>query len=298
MKLNILKRAGMLAASTAVCCGVVFGGLSMNGLRYVRPTAENWTLLAYMQPAARIEQQKTTRVIPDEKEWSYLRITGYDAQNREIWSLNCKRPFGVSSSERKVYSGSQMTWYSTTCGVKTVSYTEYDEQGRIIRTENANGIETYTYRGDEEEPYLEQSCDTAGNIQSQTVSEYNPKTGETTRTSTVFEGVLTGTWITVKDARGSTLHMENDVHDPNYEMMQDNEWTYDDTERTAVGMTSSSASCGMNTTRRTVFCRPAPSIIFLTLPDKSGNLLQIPNVKYNAAIRKQRAQYPKQRKNH
>ena len=40
-------------------------------------------------------------MIPDEKEWSYLRITGYDAQNREIWSLNCKRPFGVSSSERK-----------------------------------------------------------------------------------------------------------------------------------------------------------------------------------------------------
>ena len=149
MKLNILKRAGMLAASTAVCCGVVFGGLSMNGLRYVRPTAENWTLLAYMQPAARIEQQKTTRVIPDEKEWSYLRITGYDAQNREIWSLNCKRPFGVSSSERKIYSGSKMTWYSTTCGVKTVSYTEYDEQGRIIRTANADGIETYTYRGDE-----------------------------------------------------------------------------------------------------------------------------------------------------
>ncbi len=37
----------------------------------------------------------------------YLRITGYDAQNREIWSLNCKRPFGVSSSERKVYSGSK-----------------------------------------------------------------------------------------------------------------------------------------------------------------------------------------------
>lgn len=104
----------------------------------------------------------------------------------------------------------------------------------IVRTENEDRIETYTYRGDEEEPYLEQSYDTAGNMQSQTVSEYNPKTGETTRTSTVFEGVLTGTWITVKDARGSTLHMENDVHDPNYEMMQDNEWTYDDTEHTAV----------------------------------------------------------------
>ena len=68
MKKDIFKRVGMLLASTAVCCGAVFGGLSMNGLRYVRPTAENWTLLAYMQPAARIEQQKTTRVIPEEKE--------------------------------------------------------------------------------------------------------------------------------------------------------------------------------------------------------------------------------------
>lgn len=234
MKKDIFKRAGMLLASTAVCYGGIFGGLSMNGLRYVRPTAENWTLLAYMQPAARIEQQKTTRVIPDEKEWSYLRITGYDVQNREIWSLNVKHPFGVSSSERKVYSGSKMTWYSTTCGVKTVSYTEHDEQGRIIRTENADGIKTYAYRGGETKPYLEQSCDTAGNMQSQAVSEYNPTTGETTRTSTVFEGVLTGTWITVKDARGSILRMENNVYDPNYEMMQDNEWTYNDTERTAV----------------------------------------------------------------
>ena len=70
MEKDIFKRAGMLLASTAVCYGVVFGGLSLNGLQYVRPTAENWTLLAYMQPAARIEQQKQTRVISDEKEWS------------------------------------------------------------------------------------------------------------------------------------------------------------------------------------------------------------------------------------
>ena len=133
-----------------------------------RKTGHFWRICSLLLG---LNSKKTTRVIPDEKEWSYLRITGYDAQNREIWSLNCKRPFGVSSSERKVYSGSKMTWYSTTCGVKTVSYTEYDEQGRIIRTANADGIETYTYRGDEEEPYLEQSCDTAGNMQSQTVSE-------------------------------------------------------------------------------------------------------------------------------
>ena len=230
MNRDLLKRVGMLTAATAACTAGVFGALALNGLRYMRPTADNWWLLPWVESAERIEQ-----CVMDfgEGDPTYT-VTGYDAQNREIWSLNCKRPFGVSSSERKVYSGSKMTWYSTTCGVKTVSYTEYDEQGRIIRTANADGIETYTYRGDEEEPYLEQSCDTAGNMQSQTVSEYNPKTGETTRTSTVFEGVLTGTWITVKDARGSILRMENNVHDPNYEMMQDNEWTYDDTERTAV----------------------------------------------------------------
>lgn len=97
-----------------------------------------------------------------------------------------------------------------------------------------DGIETYTYRGDEEEPYLEQSCDTAGNMQSQTVSEYNPKTGETTKNQHDFRGRADRHMVTVKDARGSILRMENNVHDPNYEMMQDNEWTYDDAERTAV----------------------------------------------------------------
>ena len=234
MNKDAFKRAGMLLASTAICYGGIFGALSLNGLRYVRSTAENWTLLAYIQPAVRIEQQKQTRVISDEKEWSNLTITGYDEQNRMIWLLHSKRPFGVSSSERKVYSGSQMMWYTTTYGTKTVTYTEYDEQGRVIRTEDGSRIVTCAYRGDETEPYLEQSYDTEGNLQSQTVSEYDAETGETTRISTVFEGLLTGTWITVKDARGSILRMESNVHDPNYEITQNNEWTYDDTEHTAI----------------------------------------------------------------
>ena len=68
MNKDAFKRAGMLLASTAICYGGIFGALSLNGLWYVRPTAENWTLLAYIQPAVRIEQQKTTRVISDEKE--------------------------------------------------------------------------------------------------------------------------------------------------------------------------------------------------------------------------------------
>lgn len=235
MKEDIFKRAGMLAASTAVCCGVVFGGLSMNGLRYVRPTAENWTLLAYMQPAARIEQQKTTRVIPDEKEWSYLRITGYDAQNREIWSLNCKRPFGVSSNERKVYSGSKMTWYSTTCGVKTVSYTEYDEQGAYhSHSECGRNRDLHLSRrrgrtvSEAELRHGRQHAVTGGvGIQSQNRrndQNQHDFRGRADRHMDHGEGCT----------RGSILRMENNVHDPNYEMMQDNKWTYDDTERTAV----------------------------------------------------------------
>lgn len=38
----------------------------------------------------------------------------------------------------------------------------------------------------------------------------------------------------MKDARGSILRMESNVHDPNYEITQNNEWMYDDIEHTAV----------------------------------------------------------------
>lgn len=55
MSRDLLKRAGMLVVSTAVCYGSIFGALTLNGLRYVRPTAENGTLLAYIEPAARVE---------------------------------------------------------------------------------------------------------------------------------------------------------------------------------------------------------------------------------------------------
>lgn len=103
--------------------------------------------------------------------------------------------------------------------------------------------------------------------------------------------------------------MENNVHDPNYEMMQDNEWTYDDTERTAVCVSEDVVTEKIwydeqQRVLRDEYYTPDGILQtctvndFLTLPDKSGNILQIPNVKYNAAIRKQRAQYPKQRKNH
>lgn len=55
MKLHLVKRVGMLAACAAAATVCAFGVASLNGLRYVRPTAENWTLLAYVEPAARVE---------------------------------------------------------------------------------------------------------------------------------------------------------------------------------------------------------------------------------------------------
>ena len=45
MNRDLLKRVGMLTAATAACTAGVFGALALNGLRYMRPTADNWWLL-------------------------------------------------------------------------------------------------------------------------------------------------------------------------------------------------------------------------------------------------------------
>ena len=82
MNRDLLKRAGMLAASAAVCYGGIFGALTLNGLRYMRPTADNWWLLPWVAQAERIEQCVTDF---GEGDPTYT-VTGYDAQNREIWS--------------------------------------------------------------------------------------------------------------------------------------------------------------------------------------------------------------------
>ena len=48
---DLLKRVGMLTAATAACTAGVFGALALNGLRYMRPTADNWWLLPWVAPA-------------------------------------------------------------------------------------------------------------------------------------------------------------------------------------------------------------------------------------------------------
>ena len=52
MNKDLLKRVGMLTAATAACTAGVFGALAVNGLRYMRPTADNWWLLPWVEPAA------------------------------------------------------------------------------------------------------------------------------------------------------------------------------------------------------------------------------------------------------
>ena len=56
MNRDLLKRVGMLTAATAACTAGVFGALAVNGLRYMRPTTDNWWLLPWVAPAERIEQ--------------------------------------------------------------------------------------------------------------------------------------------------------------------------------------------------------------------------------------------------
>ena len=64
---------------------VAGGGLMMQGMRYVRPTAENWSLLPYAEPAAKVEQTVGWSSKGEEFSRDYVSLTGYDEQEREIW---------------------------------------------------------------------------------------------------------------------------------------------------------------------------------------------------------------------
>ena len=57
----------------------------MQGMRYVRPTAENWSLLPYAEPAAKVEQTVGRSSKGEEFSRDYVSLTGYDEQGREIW---------------------------------------------------------------------------------------------------------------------------------------------------------------------------------------------------------------------
>ncbi|WP_418913571.1 hypothetical protein [Agathobaculum sp.] len=131
MNRDLLKRVGMLTAATAACTAGVFGALALNGLRYMRPTADNWWLLPWVEPAARIEQ--SVMDFQDSSAPSYT-ITGYDAQNREVWSSTTFGRLTSVGSSRYVYTGNTEAQYNWGEGQPAVVW-QYDEQGRLIREE-------------------------------------------------------------------------------------------------------------------------------------------------------------------
>lgn len=224
MKLNILKRAGMLAASAAVCYGGVFGALTLNGLRYVRPTAENWSLLAYIEPASRIEQQVkySSDLDGSNPEKSSAIITGYDERDRPIWSFGAGWPFHIRYSEHKVYNGDTVTWYNTSCGVKTTTYLQYDALGRLLRMEYPDRTIIRSYHGNEKEPYLVEDYNAQGVLQLRTEWKYNAETGESTRSIT-YSG--NEQLLGVGDMTVNKL---------GYVVSESEQWTYDDASHTAV----------------------------------------------------------------
>lgn len=203
MKLHLVKRVGMLAACAAAATVCAFGVASLNGLRYVRPTAENWTLLAYVEPAARVEQQ----VERSDGEYFATTLTGFDAQERRVWSLTSMHPFIVGYGDRAVYNDSEMTRYITGYGGYTTQHVQYDELGRTIQFESSYGTAFYTYRGEESEPYQEKLYNTQGEQMAESTFEHDSATGYTIQTTNTYESYGTvGTNYTVTDRYGYVLY--------------------------------------------------------------------------------------------
>lgn len=204
MRQDMLKRVGMLAASAAVCGAVAAGGLMMQGMRYVRPTAENWSLLPYAEPAAKVEQTVGWSSKGDEYSRDYVSLTGYNEQEREIWKKSRYYTDPALRSEHWTYDGDTVTWHTITNGIKADVYLQYDAQGRLVREQTGDVIAVYQYRGD----------------------EIDPSTGERTANITVYDadGNEVYSTVDVTNERGHTVSMDGERW----------EWTYDDAAHTAT----------------------------------------------------------------
>lgn len=233
MNRDLLKRVGMLTAATAACTAGVFGALAVNGLRYMRPTADNWWLLPWVEPAARIEQ--SVMDFHDSSAPSYT-ITGYDAQNREIWSRTTFGKLASVGSSRDVYIGNTSARYFFGQGGKADSVCQYDEQGRLIRMEtDYGGISTYYYRGDATETYLEETHNAQGALTGRKITETDLQTGSTVTNMDIYEddGTYLASQYCILDSHGNIVKQ---VHVSAGGQMRtcDYQWTYDDAARTAT----------------------------------------------------------------
>ena len=226
MRQDMLKRVGMLAASAAVCSAVAGGVLMMQGMRYVRPTAENWSLLPYAELAAKVEQTVGWSSKGEEFSRDYVSLTGYDEQEREIWKKSRFYTDPGLRSEHKTYDGDTVAWHTITNGIKGDTYLQYDAQGRLVREQTGDIITVYSYRGGEEKPYLTEMHTAEGVLRLRGTAEIDPKTGERTENITVYDanGNETYSTVDVTNERGHTVSMDGDRW----------EWTYDDAAHTAT----------------------------------------------------------------
>lgn len=232
MNKDLLKRVGMLTAATAACTAGVFGALAVNGLRYMRPTTDNWWLLPWVEPAARIEQ--SVMDFQDSSAPSYT-ITGYDAQNREIWSSTTFGRLTLVGSSRYVYTGNTEVQYNWGEGQPAVVW-QYDEQGRLIREEiPGEAVTNFFYHGNETKPYLEKSYN-GQNVQLlQKTTETDSSTGNTITLCMWYEedGTFQMRVRFTEDAHGNTIKREVTDADGGTETYV-NRWMYDDAARTAT----------------------------------------------------------------
>lgn len=232
---DIFKRAGMLLASTAVCYGAVLGGLSLRGLRYVRPTAETWRVLPYVQPAVRIEQETEYHAKNGGRQrFTCVSVIGYDEQDRPIWKYRVD-PF-LTDEEHWTYTGNQSEWRITNYGSRRLITQEYDARNRAIWMKNSdNGAqEVYHYRGEETIPYLTEAFDEQGELTEQEVSKVNAD-GNRIDNITYYGEWKGTTACRITDAHGHVLTFTYfDENGQEQSVTSGGEWTYDDEAHTAI----------------------------------------------------------------
>ncbi len=236
MNRNLLKRVGMLTAATAICTAGAFGALALNGLRYMRPTADNWWLLPYAEPADRVEQA----VIRYGESGVDRIIAGYDTQDRVLWSCSMTGMPPSIGRVRNVYTGNTGANYSVGHGCTPNSYWKFDEQGRRTKMEIGDETTTYFYRGDKKEPYLRESHNAQGILTDRSVAETDAKNGNTIQTVETFEdsGASAGTMRYTIDTHGNVIKSEMINVDGTTETYVC-QWSYDDTARTATRVNES-----------------------------------------------------------
>ena len=234
MNRDLLKRVGMLTAATAICYGGIFGALSLNGLRYVRPTAETWRILPYVQPAAWIEQETEYRSKNDGRQrFNCVSVIGYDEQDRPIWKYRVE-PF-LTDEEHWTYTGNTSEWRITNYGSRRLITQEYDTQNREIRVEISDADTwVYHYRGEETIPYLTERYNRQGELRAQEVTEVDTDGNRIDNITYHGEGEGT-TARRITDSHGNVLtYTYFDENGQGQGVSSGGEWTYDDEAGTAV----------------------------------------------------------------